>query len=484
MANYKGILRSTTWVGGANALNILVAVVRTKVFAFILGPYGIGVLGLYQSIIDVMKNCFIMGVHMSGVKFIAERNTDTVHRNQVISFILYIGILLGILGFSICFIFSKEISYYTFASYEYTNSIRLLSISVFFLIIYQVGLAILQGLREIKAMAFATFIAPLVSVFISIPFVIIFREKSIVCVLLFNSFVSFITILCVIKKNDVSLGNIELKNFLIQSVSVIRLGIMLTLTASFATLSLYIIRQYILEKSSMEMVGLFQASWTLSTVYVGVILSAMAADYFPKLTAVSKSIEQIYIVSNESITIALLVGGPLVLLLCALMSVVIKVLYSSAFLGELLMFKLMLLGTIPKLASTFFGYILLVRNDNVKYIISSANWYISFLLFSFVLWNIIGLYAIGISYIIASYLDLCCNFILCKYSLGHVLYGLNIRLLLVLGLIGIAVVFWGDNWLYSVLLIGIAFLYILFEVLNLCHINNYKKLKEKLWKRK
>lgn len=39
----------------------------------------------------------------------------------------------------------------------------------------------------------------------------------------------------------------------------------------------------------LDAAGLFQAAATLSTLYIGVILTAMGADFYPRLTAVAST---------------------------------------------------------------------------------------------------------------------------------------------------------------------------------------------------
>ena len=53
-------------------LNIGIGIVRTKVFAVLLGPAGFGLMGLYGSIVDLAQSIAGMGVNSSGVRQIAE----------------------------------------------------------------------------------------------------------------------------------------------------------------------------------------------------------------------------------------------------------------------------------------------------------------------------------------------------------------------------------------------------------------------------
>ena len=47
----------------------------------------------------------------------------------------------------------------------------------------------------------------------------------------------------------------------------------------------YFVRIIVLRKIGFEATGLYQSAWTLGGLYVGFILQAMGADFYPRLTA-------------------------------------------------------------------------------------------------------------------------------------------------------------------------------------------------------
>src|SRR5438093_8302115 len=50
---YGQILKSSALIGGSSVINIAVSVVRAKAMAWLLGPAGVGLVGLYSSILDL-----------------------------------------------------------------------------------------------------------------------------------------------------------------------------------------------------------------------------------------------------------------------------------------------------------------------------------------------------------------------------------------------------------------------------------------------
>ena len=131
---YGQILKSSALIGGSQVLNIGIGIVRTKVFAVLLGPAGFGLMGLYGSIVDLAQSIAGMGVNSSGVRQIAESvgtgDDERIARTVVV--LKKTSVLLGILGAVLLVIFSKQVSNLTFGSNQQTAAVAVLSLAVFF----------------------------------------------------------------------------------------------------------------------------------------------------------------------------------------------------------------------------------------------------------------------------------------------------------------------------------------------------------------
>jgi antigen flippase len=58
------------------------------------------------------------------------------------------------------------------------------------------------------------------------------------------------------------------------------------MASGFLTMGVaYAVRIIVVHKIGLEATGLYQSAWTLGGLYVGIILGAMGADFYPRLTA-------------------------------------------------------------------------------------------------------------------------------------------------------------------------------------------------------
>ena len=70
--SYGQILKSSALIGGSSVVGIGIGMIRTKAMALLLGPAGVGLMGLYSSIADLTQSVVGMGLNSSGVRQIAE----------------------------------------------------------------------------------------------------------------------------------------------------------------------------------------------------------------------------------------------------------------------------------------------------------------------------------------------------------------------------------------------------------------------------
>ena len=70
-------------IGSAQAVNILISIVRMKVLAVLLGPSGVGLLSIYNSLLEMVKQTAGLGMGSSGVREIASSRGDEATLSQV-----------------------------------------------------------------------------------------------------------------------------------------------------------------------------------------------------------------------------------------------------------------------------------------------------------------------------------------------------------------------------------------------------------------
>jgi PST family polysaccharide transporter len=203
---------------------------------------------------------------------------------------------------------------------------------------------------------------------LSVLVVIVSRENTVVATMLIVSISTMVVSWYYARKISVPITQFNGSGLTREVQKLLRLGIASLSANIFAGLVTYLIRIWIIADSGVEAAGHYQAAWALGGVYVGFILSAMGADYLPRITAVVNSNEKVNQLANEQTEIALLMAIPGILGTLACAPWAIHIFYSKGFepAGEILRWHI--LGILGRVMSWPLAYILLAKGKSGIYI--------------------------------------------------------------------------------------------------------------------
>ena len=94
-----------------------------------------------------------------------------------------------------------------------------------------------------------------------------------------------------------------------------KLGAAFMLGGLATSATLLLVRGRISQELGLDAAGYFAAAWGITMTYVGFLLGAMAADYYPRLTEVIHDKVAAVRLMNDQAQLGLAIGGPVLLLL-------------------------------------------------------------------------------------------------------------------------------------------------------------------------
>ena len=155
--SYGEILKSSALIGGSAAFNMAFGIIRTKVMALLLGPSGIGLIGVYTSIAELARGIAGLGIKSSGVRQIAEAvgTGDTQKIARTVTTLRRVAFYSGASGAMLLALLAKPIAKISFGDYERAGAVALLALVVFFMDISEAQAALVQGMRRIADLAHA-----------------------------------------------------------------------------------------------------------------------------------------------------------------------------------------------------------------------------------------------------------------------------------------------------------------------------------------
>lgn len=366
--SYKAILKSSAIFGGTQIFTILINLIRGKVIAVFLGPAGMGVAALLTTTANMIQQFSSCGVNMTAVKDVSQANESQDQRNisDTLGNIRLLMILLGVIGLLFSLLFAKQLSIFTFGNNDYFVHFKLLSIFIFLSTIANGELSILQGNKKLRKIALASIAGPLCGLLIGLPFYYFLGENGIVPGMLALSFCSLCVNIYLNKDNfylKKFLHVITLVEFTNASKRMISLGAVLMVTVLLGTFSTYFLNIFITKIGGVGDVGYFQSANSMTNQYLGLVLTAMSIDYFPRLAAISDNKLKINELVNNQLEIVLLLVAPIITAFMLFSPLAVKILLTSKFLVIVPLLNAMAMGAFFKAASYPLGYISFAKGD-------------------------------------------------------------------------------------------------------------------------
>jgi PST family polysaccharide transporter len=373
---YGQILKSSAIVGGSTIINVGIGIVRTKIMALLLGPAGFGLAGLYTSIITLTQSLAGMGINSSGVRQIAEAagSGDQDRIAKTASVLRRTSVVLGLLGGVLLVLFSKQVSVLTFGDAKQRGAVCLISLAVFFQLISGGQGALIQGMRKITDLAKINVIGAFSGLAISAPVVYLLREKGIAVALVLVAATTIITSWWYSRKIRITAMPLTYGEIRLEVAGLLTLGVAFMVSGLMVPCVAYFVRVFLLRQLGIAAAGMYQSAWTLGGLYVGLILQAMGADFYPRLSAVAKDNGECNRLVNEQTLIGLLVAGPGVLATLTLAPLVISLFYSAKFGGAVPVLRWISLGATLQVVTWPMGFIIVAKARQNLFLVSEILW--------------------------------------------------------------------------------------------------------------
>jgi PST family polysaccharide transporter len=418
---YGQILKSSAVIGGSSVVNIAIGIVRTKAMAMLLGPSGVGLMGLYGSIIDLTINIVGMGINSSGVRQIAEAvgsgDADKIARTAAV--LQRISIFLGILGAVFLIGFSGPVSILTFGSDQHASAVALLSIAVFFNLLSIGQGALIQGMRRISDLAKMRILGTFFGTLISIPVVYFLHEEGLIILLILIAAMGLIVSWWYSRKIQTQTPTISVSQVWQEAASLLKLGFAFMISGLLMAGAAYAVRLMVVRKVGFDAAGLYQAAWGLGGFYIGFILQAMGSDFYPRLTAIVNDNTECNRVVNEQAHVSMLLAAPGVIATLAFAPLIISLFYTLKFEGAVETLRWLCLGMTLRVISWPLGYIIVAKKDLQNlFIFSELAWTVVYLGLAWVSVSSFGLKGAGIAFFGAYAFHVLMNYVIVRQLTG------------------------------------------------------------------
>ena len=432
---HRQILRATSIIGGSSLVNVAVGLVRNKIAALILGPAGIGLVGIFHNLMQTGAALAAFGIGNVGTRQLAEAGDDEHARVVARRALGIAAAVLAVTGGVLLFLARRPVAELVLGREDWADTVGWLAAGMALLVGTVAQNGLLTGLRRVGDLARVSILSAILGTLAGVAALLVWRERALLAFVLVSPLATFLVGAYFVRRLPrASVPRPPLRELVPQWRTLARLGLAFTIGSLVGTAGQLAVRSLVGRQLGAESLGQFQAAWTISMNYIGFILMAMAADYYPRLTAAMRDRAEAARTVNHQAEVALLLAGPVLVGTVAFAPWIVQLLYSPEFMPAAALLRWQIAGDLLKIAGWPLGFILLAAGRGHAFMLTEALGAAVLVAVTASMLPRTGLIAPGVAYVTTYLVYLAVTFLLARRLIGYAPSPAAVQAMLVVGL--------------------------------------------------
>lgn len=418
--SYGQIVKSSSIMGGAAGINMLLSMLRVKFAAILIGTAGVGLLASFTALQNMIGTLAGLGLQSSAVREIAAASSrgDHVAVARIILTLRRMCWLTGFMGMLGMMLLSSWLSQLVFAKSDYAVDIAILGIAILLANISSGQKALIQGMRHIGDLARVDIIAAAVGTISAITLYWAFGLRGIIPTILMIVATQLCSSWWYARRIHVSKVKLRWSETFNQASDMVRLGIAMMFSSLLASTVSLITISLVTQQEGISATGFYSAAFALSGLFVGFVLQAMGADYYPRLTGVTHAPEQMTKLVNEQTEVGLLLALPGLLATLVFAPWVIHIFYSAEFLPAIELLQWFLFGCLGRVVSWPLGYVILALGKGRWYLLTESTFSLLHLILIYIGLSLYGVVGVAFAFFVMYLVYIVAIFMVCRHLIA------------------------------------------------------------------
>lgn len=365
----RSMLGNISILGGMQVFLVLVNVLRGKFVAIFLGPDGMGISSLFTTSSNTIAQASSLGLNLAIVKEVAKVHGDEPRLASLLRLVLRLVRATALLGALFTALFSGWLSRITFGTPDYSWQFVLLAVFVYFTVVSGAKAAVLQGLHRVRDLARASMVGALTGLLVGVPLYWWLGNLGIVPAMVCLALALYIFYSLRLRRcrpRSAPRSEVPRRPLVL---GLLKMGCVLLAGNLINQVVVYGLNLILRTYGDIDQVGFYQAANSISAQYVGVIISALAMDYFPRLTAAARDNELMNRIVNRQLLLVIIAMIPLSCIIIVSAPLLIRLLLTEAFLPVTGLVVLLGIGVFFKLAQFPLCYVTFAKDNNRLFLI-------------------------------------------------------------------------------------------------------------------
>lgn len=374
--SYRRILASTLVIGGASVVSVVIGLVRTKLVALLLGPAGIGLIGLYAGLMMTAATIAQLGLATVGTREIAEAHGAGDARSLAVArrALAIASFALALAGGLAVWLMRAPLAELATGEPGHAAAVGWLAPGVALTVLAGAQSALVRGLQRMADLAWITIIGAVAATIVGVPLLWLLGEAGIGVFVLLGPLTAWGAgawfVARIPRSQQVQATFADLRPHWARCL---RLGVPFMAAGVVGTAVEFWMRIDVHRQLGIDALGQFQASWIIAAQCVGFVLGAMAADYFPRLSAAIREPGQAVTIVNQQTEVALLLSVPAIVAMIGFAPEVVGLLYTEDFSPAAVMLQWQAAALVLKVIGWSLGFVMLAAGDGRAFFLAEAT---------------------------------------------------------------------------------------------------------------
>ena len=361
--------RALGWGGIHSLLRLVLSFISIKFTAIYLGPSGLALVAQLGNFISICHGVLGGGLGTATARLYPEFRSDPVGRRRFLATAWRLASLFAVISIAAIALGSGPLARWLLTSDEHGTAVMLAGVAVACLVLNTVIMSAINGAGELGRVVISNVIAAVVGCAVYVPASVVWGISGGLIGYAISQMVFLPVSLVILRwSSSVAPGDFLGKFHRAEAQRILGFVPMLIAHSVMSPLGLILIRDMVASQLGLATAGLWQATWRLSEVYLGVVMASLSLYFHPRLgevvgtPALRKEIVQ---------TFAQVVGitAATALTIFVLRDWVVRIVFTVEFLPVRDLMPFQLLGDVLRMAAWTLGFVLvaLVR----------SRWYIA-----------------------------------------------------------------------------------------------------------
>ena len=355
------IFKTSAMTGAMSIVTMVAALLRGKVMAMCLGPAGVGLSGILNQVVALESQVLALGLPTVVVKSVA--GADVEARPQVESVIARLALALGVFGLGLGLVLSPLVAVATFQSFEHLPLVIAASLAVPAAILTSIWCAVIQGRGEVGFLARSQAAFAVAGALVAVPLIWYGGLAGLGVSVVLAALIPVAGLWSRRPRYPTAASDDKgIRD------SLVRAGLSIIATIAIAQVAAYATRLVVVNQLGVFEAGLYQAALAVSGGLPGFVFSAMALDYYPRISA-ARDGEEIARATNMQVQASMVIATPLFVGMIVFGGPLLDFYYTEEFLGATELMAWMTASVAFRIISWPAGYWLVAKATPREYLL-------------------------------------------------------------------------------------------------------------------